>query len=414
MVADASHHLFSDLAASSIPTYLSNRQGHGFNATNPFAMCSGASNCPSNGAAADGTLPFTTGTGPSNYDLSTPNNAFWTEVDNFISRANSLGIVVVLDPMPWGAGFAPTYRNNGQTKVFNFGVYLGTRCKGFPNLIWHLGQDFDANTFPAASDLALMAQLMAGIASTDPNHLQTVQLNYFKSYSTQGNSSNATYAADLTANFLYTYYETYAETLAAYNASPALPIFLGESNYETANNTNMLPSGATAQVLRYQMWWTMTSGAAGHEWGNEHVSHFDSSWTTNLDTTATTQVKYLTSLFGQYPWWNLAPDQTHQVVTAGFGTSNPNNENLTTATYATAAWSSNDSLAIAYTPVSTTLHVNMAMFSKSSVSAFWYDPTTGTSSTVSGSPFANSGAMNFTTPGTAHSDGTHDWVLVLH
>src|SRR5207245_5361685 len=105
-------------------------------------------------------------------------------------------------------------------------------------------------------------------------------------------------------------------------------------------------------------------------------------------------------------------DQSHQVVTAGFGTSNSNNENLTTATYATTAWSSGDSLAIAYTPVSTTLSVNLAMFTKSSVAAFWYDPTTGNSTQIGS--FANGGTQNSTTPGTAHGDGTNDWLLVLH
>ncbi len=69
--------------------------------------------------------------------------------------------------------------------------------------------------------------------------------------------------------------------------------------------------------------------------------------------------------------------------------------------------------AMIYTPVSTTLTVNMANFSKS-MTAFWYDPTTGNSIAITGSPFTNSGSQNFTTPSTAHSDGTHDWVLVLH
>lgn len=100
----------------------------------------------------------------------------------------------------------------------------------------------------------------------------------------------------------------------------------------------------------------------------------------------------------------------HQVVTGGFGTAAPNNENLYNATYATTAWSG--SLAITYTPVATTLTVNMANF-PNPMTASWYDPTTGNSTAIAGSPFANSGAHSFTTPGTAHSDGTNDWVLVL-
>ena len=123
-------------------------------------------------------------------------------------------------------------------------------------------------------------------------------------------------------------------------------------------------------------------------------------------------MKYLTNLFNQFPWWNLVPDQSHKIVTSGYGTYNTTNENLTTSTYATTAWITDGSLAIVYTPVATTLALNMTNFSKP-MNVSWYDPTTGISTTVPGSPFANSGSLNFTTPGPAHSDGTHDWVLVL-
>ena len=46
------------------------------------------------------------------------------------------------------------------------------------------------------------------------------------------------------------------------------------------------------------------------------------------------------------------------------------------------------------------------------VTARWYDPTAGTFTDISGSPFANSGSHNFTTPGN-NADGDEDWVLVL-
>jgi uncharacterized protein DUF4038/collagenase-like protein with putative collagen-binding domain/immunoglobulin I-set domain protein len=420
MVADAAHHLMTSLPQSSVAAYLTDRVKNGFNTINFYAV----STCGSTiSAASDGTLPFTgvlSGSYPptsaSTYDLSKPNPAYWSEVDSVISQAAADGLVVLVDPAPWGCGFGTTLQNNGAGKDLGFGQFLGMRYKNFTNIIWQLGQDFNGSSFPSSSDLSLVAQVMAGIASADPttNALQTVQLNYLRSYSTQANSlGNTTYNTDLTANFLYTYYETYDYALKAYNALPILPIFLGEANYETANNTGKLSSAADAFITRMEMWWTMTSGGAGHEFGNEHVNHFDSTsptWQSQLDTTATLQVKYLTSLFKQLQWWTLAPEVNHQVVTAGHGTYSTTNENLYTATYATTVW--NPTLALVYTPVSTTLTVNMVNFSKS-MTASWYDPTTGTSTPISGSPFPNSGSQNFMTPSTAHSDGTHDWVLVL-
>jgi hypothetical protein len=201
--------------------------------------------------------------------------------------------------------------------------------------------------------------------------------------------------------------------LAAYNSSPVLPTLLGEANYETGNNMGTLSSPANAFITRQEMWYAMTSGATGHIFGNEHVNHFDSSYQSNLDTTATKQVKYLSQLFNQYPWWTFAPDSAHVVVTAGYGSYNGNNGNMYNATYATTAWDGADH-SVTYTPVSTTLTVNMAKFSQP-VKASWYDPTTGNTTVVSGSPFANSGLQNFTTPSGTHSDGTNtnDWVLVL-
>src|SRR5262249_47570472 len=184
-------------------------------------------------------------------------------------------------------------------------------------------------------------------------------------------------------------------------------------NFETANNTGLLSSNANAFITRLQMWWAMTSGATGHVFGNEHVNHFDPGYSSSFDTAATLQVKYLTNLFNTLQWWTLVPDQSHQVVTAGFGNYSNTNETLYSATYATTAWTPNGTLAIVYTPVATNaLSVNMANFTKA-MNASWYDPTTGTSTPISGSPFANSGSQTFMPPTTAHADGTLDWVLVL-
>jgi hypothetical protein len=421
MVADAAHHLIPAIPQSAVGQYLNDRVANGFNTINLYGTCGGSGTCPASGAANNGVLPFTKGSSATDYDLSTPNPAYWSQVDNVITQAANLGLVVLFEPLPWGVNFGTAMKNttspvNYPTNDFNFGVYLGNRYKNFPNVIWEFGQDFRGNALPDATFTDMMAQVMGGVASVDQNHLITCQLNYNRSYSQQAIPiGNSLYNSTLNTSFAYTYYETYDYMLAAYNASPTMPVFLGESNYETANNTGLLSSNADAFITRLEMWWTMTSGGAGHEFGNAHVNHFDSAsptWQSQLDTTATLQVKYLTNLFNQLQWWTLVPDQNHQVVTTGYGTYSGNNEDLFKSSYATTAWNPNGSLAIVYTPVATTLTVNMANFSKP-MAAVWYDPTTGSSTQIGGSPFANSGARSFATPNTAHSDGTHDWVFVL-
>jgi len=57
------------------------------------------------------------------------------------------------------------------------------------------------------------------------------------------------------------------------------------------------------------------------------------------------------------------------------------------------------------------LTVNMAKFA-GPVTAQWFDPTNGTYSKISGSPFANTGRQNFSPSGN-NSAGDPDFVLLL-
>lgn len=481
MVMDAAHHLMPVIGStpSSIAQYMNSRASLGFTAVNIYGACGGTGTCPTSGAAQNGQLPFTVGTSSADYDLSAPNPAYWSQVDAVITAAANAGLVVLFDPLPWNVNFGSAMENitvggpvNYPTKDFNFGVFLGNRYKNSPNIIWQFGQDFrhggqliSGTWVPVDSTfMDYMAQVIAGVASVDTNHLITSQMNNYVSYTQQGlqvacNTScttafwNPRFGNTNNVSFVYTYYETYDEMLQAYNCGPGgpcttqanngtqstggsagtapsnqfppavMPTFLGEANYENANNTGFLQVGgvatnANAFITRLQNWYTMTSGGAGFEFGNANVTHFDSSplWSTQLNTTATQQVQYVANLFKQFNWWTFVPDTTGQVVTAGAGTANPSNANLYNATHATTTWDGTSN-AIIYTPVTATLTINMSRFS-GSVTARWYDPTTGqfmnTSCTPS-APCTNSGTMNFQTPAGPHSDGTNanDWVLVL-
>src|SRR5256886_10918301 len=121
---------------------------------------------------------------------------------------------------------------------------------------------------------------------------------------------------------------------------------------------------------------------------------------------------HVTALFEPRPWYDLVPDQTHAVVTAGFGTFGLRD-------YVTAARTPNGALVMAYIPSATpgsssrTVTVDMSRLG-GPVTARWYDPAGGTFTSIPGSPFANAGLLNFTTPGiNADGPGNEDWVLVL-
>ena len=179
--------------------------------------------------------------------------------------------------------------------------------------VWLHGNDFNSWS-TSSTDNNLVKQVMAGIASVDSNHLQTIELNN-GTYSNQDTAMASLLAVDSA----YTYYETYDIVLQAYNSAPTIPTYLVEANYEYENNTGALPEGAGAYVLREQAYWTILSGG-GQIYGNHYTSSFISGWQSFLDGPGDLEIQYINQLFGTVAWWELVPDQTHQVVIAGYGT----------------------------------------------------------------------------------------------
>jgi hypothetical protein len=155
----------------------------------------------------------------------------------------------------------------------------------------------------------------------------------------------------------------------------------------------------------------MTSGATGQLYGNHYTWGFFTGWQAYLDSPGALEIQYLVKFFNRLPWWNLVPDTTHQVVTAGFGTYDGSELDIEASDYCTVAWVTDGTHAVAYCPTTATLTVNLAELS-GKVMAWWYDPSSGTYSAIPGSPFLNRGTHNFSTPG-ANRDGNNDWVLYL-
>jgi hypothetical protein len=405
LMGEAPQSILGNLPASDMANYMADRQGRGFNALWVNLLCTTYTACGSSGTAYDNTAPFLTGSDPSNYDLSTPNSAYFAEVDAMLNLAVAHGLVVFLDPIETG-GWLVTLQNNGTTKAYNYGVYLGNRYKSFTNIVWFSGNDFQTWN-SSSTDNDLVHQVMRGIASGDTNHLQAVELNSNFSYGNQDTALSDVQTLDSS----YTYGETYDETLQAYASSPTTPVFLAEANYEYENDTSSLPGPTGVYVLREQAYWTILSGGTGQIYGSHYTWTFNSGWQSYLDSPGALEIQYINKLFDSIKWWNLVPDLPHQVVTAGYGTYNGSNLDLTSASYCATGFD-RSTLAVTYCPNSTTLTVDMAVFN-SMVTAQWYDPSNGNYLSINGSPFPNIGSQAFTLPG-SNNDGDPDWVLVLH
>jgi hypothetical protein len=427
MVGDSPQSLIANLTPAEATTYMLNRRSYGINTLWINILCNWPDICNKDGATFDGIKPFIVAD-----DLSTPNPEYFQRVADIIAIAAANGIAVILDPIET-SGSLGVLRTNGESKAFSFGQFVGTRYKPFSNIIWMHGNDFQ--TWRKAPDDLVVQAVAKGIRSADTNHIHTVELNYL----TSGSLEDQTWASLIELNAAYTYFPTYAQVLTEYNRSNFKPVFLVEANYEFEH----LPGtdGGSTQNLRKQEYWAMLSGAAGQLYGSAITWKLQKGWESGLDTPGVVQLSYMKNLFFNRRWYDLVPDQTHTVITAGYsGLSclvgkflayfNKNFHSftskmldrirrhlidigggITTNTCTTAARDSDAYLVIAYLPTIRTVTVDTSKVAHGAT-ARWFDPTNGQFTDVVGSPLTNSGSRQFTPPG-RNSSGDSDWVLVL-
>jgi len=392
MTGDSPQALMVNLSESQAAAFFANRRKRGFNSVWINLLCSTYTGGRPDGSTYDGILPFNNG-----FDLSQPNESYFARVDAMLRLAAQNGLLVLLDPAETGS-FLSVLTINGVDTARGYGRYLGTRYRGFDNILWMSGNDFQDYT-NAESDAAVQA-VARGIQDTDAAHIHTVELNLVSSL------EDPSWEPLIQLNATYTYDAVFANVLEDYNRPEGLPTFMVESNYEFELAAANEP---TPEILRRQAYWSLLSGATGQFYGNHYTWQFISGWQKHLDTPGSTQMGYVPRLFGPRAWYDLVPDQSHSVVTAGYGDFG--NDSPGGSDYLTAGRTPEGSLVIAYLPTVRTITVDMTELS-GAATASWYDPSRGAFARIAGSPFANTGSRDFTPPG-RNRDGDGDWLLVL-
>jgi hypothetical protein len=396
IAGDSPQALMVNLSEADADLYFANRHSHGFNAVWINLLCRPGTGGRPDGSTYDGIRPFTT---PD--DLATPNEAYFARCDRMIRLAAKYGILVILDPCET-IDHLNLMVKNGPLKCRAYGRYLGNRYKGFDNLLWMSGNDFqnwrDANNDAAVTAVAL------GIQDADPRHLHTVELNYLVS----GSRDDARWEPIISLSGAYTYYPVYVQVLKEYNRPQPMPAFMVESTYEFEHNS-------TPAILRRVIYWTNLSGATGQLYGSGDIWPFKPNWKKTLDSPGAVEMKHVKTLFEPRAWYSLVPDQDHTVVTAGYGTfdatTTDKNKFSMPGDYVTAGRTPDGSLVMAYLPTLRAVTVDMTKLS-GPVTAQWYDPSRGVYTAIAGSPFLNMSAHVFTPPG-KNGDGDEDWVLLL-
>jgi uncharacterized protein DUF4038/malectin (di-glucose binding ER protein)/collagenase-like protein with putative collagen-binding domain len=392
IVGDSSQTMIAQLTPAQMTSYFSTRGTQGFNASFQWFICvygKGVLCEPTvMPTAKDGTPAFTGSLSGGYPDLSKPNEAYFSQLDTMINTAASNGITIFLSESE--AGFEAVQTANGATAVNNFGTYLGNRYKNFPNIVWFHGNDY-ADWGTVSIDNVEVGFINA-IKAADPNHIHTIELQ-----PQQLSLDDPRMAGVVHMNAAYSYTTLTANYSEIYRAlgQAVIPIFEGETHYENDSD-----GAISNHDMRAQEYWTVLAGGLGGVfYGNGTITNWPSQ---NLSTTGAADFgTRFKNFFAAYNWPSLVPDQNHTFVTAGFGSG---------TSYVTASRAADGSLGMAYTPVATTLTVDMSkMVGPTTVK--WFDPTNAAYTTV-GTGLSNTGTRTFATPGN-NSAGDADWALVM-
>ena len=198
--------------------------------------------------------------------------------------------------------------SNGPEKLEQYGRYVGNRYRGFDNIMWVEGGDFNP------TEKGLVDAVARGIQETDPGALHTAHLAPDTPPRDFWSTSDW-----LDVDNVYTYGSVHDASIEAYQAS-TLPYLLIESNYENEHDVTQLE-------LRSQAYDAVLAGATGYIFGNNPIWHFGSSglfdapgtWQEALTGPGSQSVAALASILATIDWWQLRPDSTATFLTDGAG-----------------------------------------------------------------------------------------------
>ena len=384
---DAAWSLIVAMNNSEVELYLQNRKEKGFNTVVVELIEHRYAKTPPLNEAGD--APFTT---PG--DFSTPNEKYFAHADWVIRKAGEYGMQVILAPFWLGyvgseEGWIKEILKIEPEKCLAYGRYLGKRYAEFANIIWLMGGD--RNPEAALEKVNLVA---LGIREFDHRHL-------FTAHCDPEHSALDRYAEGgwLDFNTTYTYEIVHEKLLADYDRNPSWPTILLESSYEGEHNSSEVQ-------IRRQAYWSVLCGGFGHVFGNNPVWHFngpslfpiDMTWQQAMDLPGSVGMMHWCRLFRSRPWYELVPDQKHEVVTGGLG-------EFQGLDYLAACRTRDGSTVIAYMPTRRAITVDLSKVSGNRARGWWFDPRMG-KATPAGD-FPTMGTRELTPP----EEG--DWVLVL-
>lgn len=394
LIGDAGWSAAVQLTTAQVDTYLNARQVQGFTAI-MFNMIEHyfSSHSPFY-KNATGYNPFST-MSASSVSWNLPVENYWTIVDYIVNGAKSRGMAVIAFPAYSGfGGGSGTSTDQGWDYPLNhstdadlqtYGAWLANRyTQG--NVIWAMGGDYHGDSTTRAKQW----NIVTGIRSVRTTDIVTAHGARTDIAYTYWNGQ-----AGFTLNTIYVPTDNTSDDYATTAYGQGMPFFLIEGGYEGESGN--------ATSIRMAAYQTLLSGGCGHIMGNNPIWGFGEpnanggfgaadALANDLSSTAANQMAHLAALAGSYDLSQLVPKRDTTLVTSSLGTSGSSGRIC-------PALAADGSFGMVWVPSSQTVTVNMASLSPASVRARLFDPTSGNYSTVSGSPFANSGTQGIATGG---------------
>lgn len=364
-------------------------------------------------------LPLTSVDRESNAtQLINPDPVLFDKCRDYMEYALSRNLAVNLIPV-WQRSWQKALRSMSKQQIIDFSRYVGNTFQDMDNVIYSLGGDW----FPKdQKDIDIVDWMAQGIEETSPDRLIT-----FFCYGKKGGSELFHNRAWNDFNFIQVkgMAETdtalinpqyYTLVIGDYRKSPAKPTHLGETSYEYEYTGQIWPR-VDSRIIRQTAYQSILSGGMGYTYGRRGLWHFNlpdnamgyklhKPWEDLLECSfspGSCHMTHLVELFHHYPWHLLVPSHSREFATLGADQGSVD--------FTASAVASDSSFAMAYFPKIKSTTFDLKFFSGDMVMATWFDPTTGKTQSVPGSPFMKN-YVELTPPG-LNSAGHDDWVLIF-
>ena len=339
---------------------------------------------------------------------------YWDHVDYIIDKAAEKGLYMALVPV-WGSNVKDKKVKAPDAKLY--AEFLAKRYRERWNIIW-----LDGGDIKGSDGMEVWTTIGETLRKNDPNHLitfhprgRTASSQWFHQAAWSDfnmiQSGHRRYDQDTSKNEKLHYGEDNWRYIEAdYQLKPVKPTIDGEPSYEgipQGLHDTLQPRWTAADVRRYG-YWSVFAGAFGYTYGHNSVMQFykktdkkfsygpKEEWTTAINASGATQMKYLKDLMLSRSYFDRVPDQT--LIAGKNGLK-----------YERLLATRGRDYVMVYTYTGRTITLHMGKIAGNQVKASWFNPRDGKTTLIG--EVDNAGTHQFDPPGKAANG--NDWVLLL-